>query len=29
VADAHGIHYLVADQKALDAHSKRILDRFL
>ncbi len=29
VADAHGIHYLVPDQKALDAHSKRILDRFL
>ena len=29
VADAHGIHYLVPDLKALDAHSKRILDRFL
>ena len=29
VADAHGIHYLVPDQKALDAHSKRLLDRFL
>ena len=29
VADAHGIHYLVPDQKALDAQSKRILDRFL
>ncbi len=29
VADAHGIHYLVPDQKVLDAHSKRILDRFL
>jgi len=29
VADAHGIHYLVPDQKALDAHSRRILDRFL
>jgi hypothetical protein len=29
IADAHGIHYLVPDQKALDAHSRRILDRFL
>ena len=29
VADAHGIHYLVTDHKALDAHSRRILDRFL
>lgn len=29
VADAHGIHYLVPDQKALDSHSKRLLDRFL
>lgn len=29
VADAHGIHYLVPDQYTLDAHSKRILDRFL
>lgn len=29
VADAHGIHYLVPDHKALDAHSKRLLDRFL
>ena len=29
VADAHGIHYLVPDQKSLDAHSKRLLDRFL
>ena len=29
IADAHGIHYLVPDQLALDAHSKKILDRFL
>lgn len=29
VADAHGIHYLVPDQQALDVQSKRILDRFL
>ncbi|NBW26048.1 MAG: DUF1854 domain-containing protein, partial [Betaproteobacteria bacterium] len=29
IADAHGIHYLVPDQFALDAHSKRVLDRFL
>lgn len=29
IADAHGIHYLVPDQMALDAHSKRVLDRFL
>lgn len=29
IADAHGIHYLVHDQLALDAHSKKILDRFL
>ena len=29
IADAHGIHYLVPDQRALDAHSKRVLDRFL
>ena len=29
IADAHGIHYLVPDQLALDAHSKRVLDRFL
>jgi len=29
IADAHGIHYLVRDQLALDAHSKKILDRFL
>ncbi|MDR7305551.1 DUF1854 domain-containing protein [Rhodoferax saidenbachensis] len=29
IADAHGIQYLVRDQFALDAHSKRVLDRFL
>jgi len=29
IADAHGIHYLVRDQLALDAQSKKILDRFL
>ncbi len=29
IADAHGIHYLVPDQLALDAQSKRVLDRFL
>lgn len=29
IADSHGIHYLVRDQKALDATSRRILDRFL
>jgi len=29
IADAHGIQYLVRDQFALNAHSKKILDRFL
>ena len=29
IADNHGIQYLVRDQFALDAHSKKILDRFL
>lgn len=29
VADNHGIQYLVRDQFALNAHSKKILDRFL
>ena len=29
IADAHGIQYLVRDQFAMDAHSKRVLDRFL
>ena len=29
IADSHGIHYLIRDRYALDAHSKKILDRFL
>jgi hypothetical protein len=29
ISDAHGIHYLVPDQFALDTPSKKILDRFL
>ncbi len=29
IADTHGIQYLVRDQFALNAHSKKILDRFL
>lgn len=29
VADSHGIQYLVPDHMALDAHSRKILDRFL
>ncbi len=29
IADIHGIHYYVRDQFALNAQSKRILDRFL
>lgn len=29
IADTHGIQYFVRDQYALDAHSKKILDRFL
>jgi hypothetical protein len=29
IADVHGIQYLVRDQFALDAHSRRILDRFM
>lgn len=29
ISDIHGIHYLVRDQYALDAASKRILDRFM
>ena len=29
IADAHAIHYFVPDSLALDAHSRRILDRFL
>ncbi|MFZ2307461.1 MAG: DUF1854 domain-containing protein [Rhodoferax sp.] len=29
VADSHGIHYLIRDHLALDARSRKILDRFL
>ena len=29
IADNHGIQYLVRDQFALNAHSKKVLDRFL
>ena len=29
ISDSHGIQYLVRDQYALDAKSKKILDRFL
>jgi hypothetical protein len=29
VADSHGIQFLVRDLKALDKHSRKILDRFL
>lgn len=29
IADSHGIHYLVGDMRALDKHSRRLLDRFL
>lgn len=29
IADSHGIHYLIRDRYALDAHSRKILDRFL
>ena len=29
ISDSHGIQYLVRDQFALDARSKKILDRFL
>ena len=29
IADVHGIQYLVRDQLALNAHSRKILDRFL
>ena len=29
IADTHGIHYLIRDRSALDAHSRKILDRFL
>ncbi|MEO7105643.1 MAG: DUF1854 domain-containing protein [Rhodoferax sp.] len=29
IADSHGIHFLIKDHLALDAHSRKILDRFL
>jgi hypothetical protein len=29
IADSHGINYLIRDSQALDAHSRRLLDRFL
>lgn len=29
IADSHGIHYLIRDRFALDAHSRKLLDRFL
>ena len=29
VADSHGIQFLIKDHLALDAHSRKILDRFL
>ena len=29
IADSHGIHYLIRDRQALDAQSRKILDRFL
>ena len=29
VADSHGIQFLIRDQHALNAHSRKILDRFL
>ena len=29
IADSHGINYLIRDRVALDAHSRKILDRFL
>ncbi|OZI61621.1 cyanophycin metabolism-associated DUF1854 family protein [Bordetella genomosp. 11] len=29
IADSHGIHYLVGDMRALDKHSRKLLDRFL
>ena len=29
IADSHGINYLIRDRAALDAHSRKILDRFL
>ena len=29
IADSRGIHFLIRDRYALDAHSKKMLDRFL
>lgn len=29
IADSHGIHFLIRDRRALDQHSRSILDRFL
>ena len=29
IADSRGIHFLIRDRYGLDAHSKRLLDRFL
>jgi hypothetical protein len=29
ISDSHGIHFLIRDRYALDAHSRKILDRFL
>jgi hypothetical protein len=29
IADSHGIQFLIRDRRALDQHSRRILDRFL
>lgn len=29
ITDSHGIHFLIRDRLALDAHSRKILDRFL
>jgi hypothetical protein len=29
IADSHSIHYLIRDTRALDRHSRKLLDRFL
>lgn len=29
IGDGHGIHFLIRDRNALDAHSRKLLDRFL
>jgi hypothetical protein len=29
IADNHGVHYLLPDMRALDKHSRKLLDRFL